>query len=72
MTAPRRKLVTLHLPIDGALSARIMLAVADVWPEAVVGVDGVADEAVIWSRRVDPAAERVINDLRRDADEEGS
>ena len=53
----RRRLVTLHLPIEMGVAARVMKAVAREYPEAVVSMEGAA--SVIWSRRLDPDSDPV-------------
>ncbi len=44
-SAPRRRLVTIHLPIEMRCYAEIAKAVARAYPGAVVGEDG-----AIWDR----------------------
>lgn len=48
----RRVLVTLHLPLDMGVAAGVMTAVANGYPDAVVGENG-----RIWNRRERPGEE---------------
>lgn len=66
MAEPRRRLVTLHLPLEMGMVGRVLAAIGEEYPAAVVAQTG--SDSVVWSRRLQPGEQ---DERPRDADDVG-